>query len=231
METLRLFPLFPDGFDMHQLPVFLAVFGGATLTEGKGHIFADIIEGSYDLRLDLTADKHDPFKYRVIHGQKVAISGDIAHIAVTASSPGFSLTALSASGLHAPIAEFLHDFMSLHSQKALVDLAKPGPITVKPAGSTDGLGDTLYVPGVRATLDLRGVPGHELVELKQGDKVEVSDEQFHNIGDLRHDLTNDGNGGWLLTAHNDMTNSIDLQLASGHQLTQAQALAYLMLDA
>ena len=118
------------------------------------------------------------------------------------------------------------------NQLVKIDLAKPGPITVKLAGSTDGIGgDKLYVPSVHATFDLRGVPGDELVQLKHGDKVEVSDEQFHNIGDLRHDLTNDGNGGWLLTAHNDMTNSIDLQLASGHQLTQAQALAYLMLDA
>jgi hypothetical protein len=226
METLRLFPLFPD-FDMHLLPVFLAEFGAATLTEEKGSIFADVIVGSFDLQLKLVADQHHPFKYRVIHGQKMAISGDIAQIAVTASSPGFSLTALKATGLHAPVADFLHDLLGLESQDALVDLAEPGPITVKPAG----LGDTLYVASVHARFDLRGVPGHELVELKHGDKVEVSDEKFHNVNDLKHDLTSDGHGGWLLAEHNDMANSIDLQLANGQHLTKAEAFTYLMLDA
>jgi hypothetical protein len=226
METLRLFqiPLFPNGFDMTLLPEFISFFSGATLTEQKYHIVADINFGGFDLRLDLTADKHHPFNHR---------GGENAQATVTASIGGLSMTALKATGLHAPVADFLQDLHDpSQSQDALVDLAEPGPIRVKPAGVTGGTGgDKLYVPGVHTIFDLRGVPGQELVELKHGDKVEVSDEKFHNIADLRHHLTNDSHGGWLLAAPNEMANSIDLQLANGHPLTEAQALSYLMLDA
>jgi hypothetical protein len=234
MEVLKLFeiPLFSSGFDMTSLPVFLELLAGATLTERKTHIVADFnYSGVLDLRLDLTADKQHPFKYHQMNGQKVAIGGDIAQATVTASFGSWSGPALKATGLHAPVAEFLQDLVALDSQDALADLAEPGPIRVKPAGSTGTPGNKLYVPGVHAIFDVRGVPGLETIELKHGDKVEVSDERFPNIKALTHDLTSDGQGGWLLMAPNHASDAIDLQLANGHALTQHQALAYLMLDA
>ena len=235
METLRLFPIFSQGFDLQtELPFFLGLFSTATLTEKPGHILADIPYdgGALDFRIDMTADKQHPFKYHVVNGQKVVIGGDIGQIAVTASSGSATITALTATGLHAPVTTFLHDLLGGNTGKALVDLAKPGPITVKPAGATDGMGgDILYVPSVHALFDLRGVPGHELVELKAGDKVELSDEKFANLNAIRHDLASDGHGGWLLALPNDTVNSIDLELANGHSLTKAQAISHLILDA
>jgi hypothetical protein len=235
METLKLYavPLFPDGFDMRLLPSFLSLLSGATLKERSHDIVADITDGAFDLRLDLRADAKHPFEYREVGGHKIAVAGIIAEASVTASLDGTTYKALEATGLHAPVADFLKDLTAGQSQEALVDLAEPGPIEVKPAGVTGGGlgGDTLYVPGVHALFDLRGVPGHEVVELKPGDKIEVSDEQFHNVNALRHDLVSDGSGGWLLAAQGDTVNSIDLQLASGHPLTKAAALSLLMLDA
>jgi hypothetical protein len=217
---------------MTSLPIFLELLAGATLTEKKYHIVADFNYGGVlDLRLDLMADRQHPFQYHQVHGLKVAVGGDIAQATVTATFESFSGPALKATGLHAPVADFLQDLVALDSQDALADLAEPGPITVKPAGSSGGPGNTLYVPGARAIFDVRGVPGPETVHLKHGDKVEVSDERFHNINALRHDLTSDGNGGWLLAAPGHTADSIDLQLANGHPLTQHQALSYIMLDA
>src|ERR1700736_6362460 len=127
MEVLKLFPLFSGGFDMTSLPSILSLFTSATLTEDKHHILVDINFGSLDLRLDLTADSHDLFKYHTVSGQKEAIGGDIAQVTVTATAPGFSLTALKATGLDAPVKVFLHDLLSSNSQKELADLASPRP--------------------------------------------------------------------------------------------------------
>jgi hypothetical protein len=231
MEMLKLYPIFSTGFDMTLLPSILSLFNGATLTENSHDIVVSANFGGLELQLDLVADPHDPFKYHSVNGQKTVVGGDIAKVTVTVASTLISGLALKATGLDAHAKVFMHDFLAAQYERSLIDLAKPGPITIKPAGSTTGGGDTLFVPGVHAIFDVRGVTGHEIAELKHGDKVEVSKEVFHNKTILGHDLTDDGHGGWLLAVPGDMTNSVDLELASGHAITKAQALSYLLLHA
>jgi hypothetical protein len=233
METLKLYPIFPQGFDMTIAPFLLGQFVGPTLTEGRDRITASIFYADTTLKFTITlfADPAHPFEYRIVHGHKQPISGEIAGITVGASNGALHELALSAQGLHAPVVDVLQDLLTADSTDALVDLGEPGPITVKPAGSTNGQGDLLWVPTVRAIFDVRGVPGHEVVHLKQGDKVEVSEELYHNRQYLTHHLTSDGMGGWLLAPHAGAPNTVDLELANGHALTQAQALSHLMLHA
>jgi hypothetical protein len=150
METLKLYPLLSRGFDMTLLPNILGLLGQLgtpTLTEDKHHIYADVLYLGLDFRLDLEAASGHPFEYRHVHGQTKLIG----EVAATASSPGFNLTVLTATGLHAPVVDIVNDVLSSQYQEVVVDLAEPGPVTVKPAGATDGMGgDKLYVPGVHA---------------------------------------------------------------------------------
>jgi hypothetical protein len=182
-----------------------------------------------DVQLDFTAAAGDPFRYHHVLGHKVLVGGDIAEVTVTDGKLG---EVLKATGLDAPVADILRDLLALQPRDALLDLIRPGPLTVHP----HGFGDILRVPGVRAKFDLDKVHAPdklhpETVELRRGDMACFSRGQFYRIRDVNEDAHRDGHHGYFLTTDDPghPHDVFDIILPHGEHVTKGALDAYIML--